>query len=323
MLNTGDKDRLVRYLLGELSAEERQSIEEQYFQDDKFFQELLFIEDDLIDEYVQGELSAEQRSKFESQVLSTPQGRRKVESSKALLSSVLEDVEVAEADGKEDRASWWQSLWRSVRGKNRVWQLSFAAVLLLLAVGCAWLTVANLRLRSQLALAERTAREHEHESLLLQEQLSEAQRQGQTDRQRVEELARQIEGQVRDVRKEVPQRQEGSRVFASYIFPFNPVRTTGQPDNPLVISAGQKDVFLQIDLGRTVYAGYRVSLQTAEGNEVWGRVFKRARRTASGNSLTVRLPAAIFVRQHYLLIVTPSNDQSESIVEHSFRVRKD
>lgn len=347
MQNIGDKDeRLVRYFLGELSAEERQSIEEQYFQDDKFFQEFLVIEGDLIDEYVRGELSAGERRKFESQVLSTPQGRQKVELSRALIRSLSEGAAKVVEDGTtEIHPTRWRSLWHRLWGKNRVWQLSFAVMTLLFIIGVAWLAVENRRLHTQLGLIRTSEQQKVRELQQLQEQAAAA-RQGQqqqetewraniqqlndalererAEREHAEELARQRLKQ--SLQQRATAGREPSTAIATYIFPFNSVRGTGQQGSPLVISAGQTTVRFRINLGRAAYPGYHISVQTVEGDEVWSQVVRKARHTTAGTSVTVNLPATIFTKRDYILIVTPSpaNGQAESLAEYSFRVvRKD
>ena len=60
-----NEDVLVRYLLGQLSEEEQEQIEEQYIGDGDFLDQLLVVEDDLIDDYVTGSLPAQDRLHFE------------------------------------------------------------------------------------------------------------------------------------------------------------------------------------------------------------------------------------------------------------------
>lgn len=347
MQNVGDKDeKMVRYLLGELSAEERQDVEEHYFQDDQLFEEFLTVEGELIDGYVQGELPVEVREKFEAQFLSTPAGRRKVELSRALMGAMLEEpVRVratqAEAETKaeaETRSPWWPSLWQSFRRRNMAWQLSFATVALFFVLGIAWLAVENMRLRSRLRGTEASLQQKEREVQQLQQQeaskqqqeaqlrtdvqqLNEALQQKQNELETAEQLARTLREEQR--RQALQTRgqtgTEASTSIATFILPFNLVRGTGQPSSTLTISPGQRAVRFQVDLGRATYPAYRLSLQTVEGAEVWAGVIKKARRSAAGTSISFILPTSIFNRQDYILAVTPST-QAESIAEYSFKV---
>jgi hypothetical protein len=53
MLNTVEQESMLRYLLGELSEEEQREIEERYFNDTEYFEGLVKLEENLIDEYTQ------------------------------------------------------------------------------------------------------------------------------------------------------------------------------------------------------------------------------------------------------------------------------
>jgi hypothetical protein len=352
--NVGDKDEvMVRYLLGELSAEERRAVEEQYFHDDQLFEEFLAAEGELIDGYVQGQLPEEVREKFEAQFLATPEGRRKVELSRAVMSAMLEEpaqVAAAHAEAEtateaEARPSWWQSLWQRGRSRNRVWQLSFAALALFFVLGVPWLAVENLRLRSRLRSTEASLQQKEREAQQLQEQeaaklrhqqqqeaqlrtdvqqLNEALERKQNELSEAEQLARTLR---EEQRRQAPQPRgstgsELSTSIATYVLPFNLVRGVGQQSDPLIISPGQRAVRFRVDLGRTDHPAYRISLQTVDGAEVWGGVIKKARRTAAGTSITFLLPTNIFNRQDYILTVTPPapEGQAESVADYSFKV---
>lgn len=342
MLNIDNKeDRLVRYLLGELSAEERENIEKQYFQNDTVFQDLLHIESDLIYDYLNGDLSSEQRVKFESQILSTPQGRRKVESSRGLLNSMPEKAaEVVQVE----KAPWWQSLAFPRWMQTGAWQS--AAVMLLLVIGAGWLGVEDIRLRSQLGTLKTSVQQNEQEVRRLQEQVASAQQQRQqeetawqssivklneelqsarADREKAEQVARQRENQLQQSLRQSPSGREPTTAIATYIFPFNSIRGASEQTEPLTLSKEHKAVRFRIDLGRTAFRAFHVSLQTVDGSEVW-QTIRQSRRTTTGNSITVNLPATVFTQQHYILVLTPSgaNNQTESFAEYSFRiVRKD
>ena len=64
-------EMLIKYLLGDLPEEERIQIEEKYFLDDDFFQQLLLVEDELVDSYVKNELTPSQMKLFKDNFLAT------------------------------------------------------------------------------------------------------------------------------------------------------------------------------------------------------------------------------------------------------------
>src|SRR5215469_4390779 len=72
-------DRLVQYLLGELSDEQRDQLETEYFVNSELHAELLALEDELIYAYIGGRLSPTQSASFERFFLQTPERRSRIE----------------------------------------------------------------------------------------------------------------------------------------------------------------------------------------------------------------------------------------------------
>src|SRR5689334_7978401 len=66
---------LRRYLLGELTTEERVSVEARLFLDDEYLSQLKAVEDELVDDYAYDELAESEREKVKARLLSEP-GRR-------------------------------------------------------------------------------------------------------------------------------------------------------------------------------------------------------------------------------------------------------
>ena len=69
---------MMRYLLGDVSDEERVQLEERYFVDDGVFEQLSALEDELIDDYIRGELAESQRKQFELHFLTSVERRQKL-----------------------------------------------------------------------------------------------------------------------------------------------------------------------------------------------------------------------------------------------------
>jgi hypothetical protein len=88
MSTPADRDRLVEYLLGDPSEEERLEIEQQYFKDDDAYEAVLAVENELAYDYAAGALSPVQRQRFEQRLLGTPEQRARVATARALLRRV-------------------------------------------------------------------------------------------------------------------------------------------------------------------------------------------------------------------------------------------
>ena len=76
-LNNHDQARIREYLLGRLSDEEEEKIEERLMVDDDLFEELEISKGELIEEYSAGELNQTDRKSFEDGYLASPEGRKR------------------------------------------------------------------------------------------------------------------------------------------------------------------------------------------------------------------------------------------------------
>jgi len=74
-LSNNDQIRVRDYLLGHLSDDEQEKIEERLMTDDEFFEELEISKDELVEEYRSGELAQNDRQWFVSHYLASPEGR--------------------------------------------------------------------------------------------------------------------------------------------------------------------------------------------------------------------------------------------------------
>ena len=75
-LNDHDEARIREYLLGHLSDEEQEKIEERLMTEDDLFQELEISKGELIEEYCAGELSQNEHEWFEQHYLASAEGKR-------------------------------------------------------------------------------------------------------------------------------------------------------------------------------------------------------------------------------------------------------
>src|SRR4051794_29764281 len=74
-LSNHDQAQLRAYLLGKLSDDEQQKIEERLMVEDELFDEFEVSKDELIEEYHAGDLAQNERRWFEENFLATSEGR--------------------------------------------------------------------------------------------------------------------------------------------------------------------------------------------------------------------------------------------------------
>src|SRR5579864_1164473 len=134
----GQKRRMVQYLFGELSADERAEFEDSYLKDSEVFQDLVEMENEMIDRYILGELPEAERERFERSFPSNPARRDMVETARSLLAYSAASENAMQPRTPERSAHPWY--------RGRGFQFAAATVLLGLIGGILWLAVTNHRL---------------------------------------------------------------------------------------------------------------------------------------------------------------------------------
>jgi hypothetical protein len=76
-LNKNDQTRIRGFLLGKLSEDEQQKIEERLMVEDDLFEELEVSKGELVEEYYANELSQPERQWFERNFLASPEGKER------------------------------------------------------------------------------------------------------------------------------------------------------------------------------------------------------------------------------------------------------
>lgn len=148
--NAGDKE-IRRYLLGGLDEEARQGVERRLLTEEDFFEELLFVEEELTDQYLNEELTADERRDFEAHFLSTPERRRKLRFAKALGRYVSENSPGARAGADAPTLAGRVRAFWGAQGRALRTAAAFAALVLM--VGAAWLALRTPAPRNFVALS--------------------------------------------------------------------------------------------------------------------------------------------------------------------------
>src|SRR5215467_13366971 len=86
--NVLDQKIMIQYLLGQLSEDERAAVEELFFENDTYFEQLSALEDDLIDDYARGRLSVDLQKGVQARLRSDVRWRQRVVFAEALAQKV-------------------------------------------------------------------------------------------------------------------------------------------------------------------------------------------------------------------------------------------
>jgi len=107
--NVFEDPYLVRYLVGDLSAEEADRLDQLSIAHDDFAWHLREIENDLVDSYVRSELNGETLARFKAFYMATARRRQKVQFAEGLRQLRATNITAAETAGKpsKPRVRFW------------------------------------------------------------------------------------------------------------------------------------------------------------------------------------------------------------------------
>lgn len=305
--------RLTRYLLGELSEEERIEVEDRYLSDGEFFDELAVAEDELIDDFVRAKLSRNERKLFEQNFLSSESRRQRVKSARALMK--FADTHAAAA-----RPSFWQRLRSVFSLDSPAMGLALVTGFMVLIVGGPLVVIQMSKLRSDLKglQSEQLAQNHRTEefkqALAQQKQQNEALNES-LDRERAERG--QLEQEVARLRE---QQQQVAPV--TLVLGFGEIeRSKGSSTEAtrLNVPRSAETIKLQLDLLKNEYENYLVVVEDAQQREIW-RGLLQSTKVAKGRAVVLRMPARIFTTGQYKLTLSGTKNYKGYEVISEFNV---
>jgi hypothetical protein len=301
MMSSADKQQfddqvLLRYLLGCLSEEEAERLDELSIADDAFAWRLNAVENDLVDAYVRGELSSGDLAGFKKSYLSSPKRMQKLEFAEALGSFDRETVTAgAQArpartapspEPKEESSKTWSPRrWFSVPRLALQWGFAGGAVAMLFVAS--YLLMENVQLRKQTIEAQgfrATVGQREQE---LQQELND---------QRVAnaEMAKQMDG-LRESQPSLDQLKTLSAVL------LPPTRGAGQIPT-LLVPPQTSLVVLVLALETDDFPIYRVGLRDPAANQIlWHSANLQPVSGAENKLISISFPTRLLRSQNYVI----------------------
>jgi hypothetical protein len=307
------EESLIGYLLGQLSEEEQTRVEEKYFEDEDWFEQLEVVEGELIDSYVRQKLSEADRRAFETCFLHSPERRHRVAFAQALQQFVEKK---SESKAPQENRYGGQSFWAFLGLKPLAWLPATVAMLLL---GCLWLVFDNGRLRNRLQEAQSSNGEVEKREQELEEKLRQ-------QRQEAEQLAQELERQRNN--PSTQQLSDGGLQTAlaqiiSFTLNASAVRSTGGIQR-LEMPAAIRTVRLTMN-----FAGYRkgeieATLKRVGGQDILQRARLKAPAKGASAQVTWALPAKSLDEADYIITLngTDENGAMMDLERYAFRVIK-
>lgn len=285
-LNSINEDLIRGYLLGDVSEEEREAIEERFFADDDFYQSLLVAEDDLIYDYLRGAMDQRERRLMEEQMATSPRRRQKV----ALVKELMQAAGAKESD---ERVSLWQHMCVFF-APVRALQLATAVMALALAFGGYFLLRQSRDLRVEMARLEQQ-RQQEREAASERER--ESARQIEEERAQTRELTGKLEREREEREKlaeEAKNRQIEERLSTQMLTLLQTTRDRADAER-IVINKNTSRIVVRLDLeGDSQYRSYRAEVRSSNGNLVWNQSAQSKRK-----AVAIQLPAGVLADGEY------------------------
>jgi hypothetical protein len=132
-------ERIVAYLLGELSEDESEQFEEECFAGEDWPEEVRAAEHNLVDAYLRYELTPEQRQHFERNYLTTEKRLKRVATAAALLGHVETLGGEKTSEQKRGGPTWINSFIAVWHRQSWALHAGLAVVVVAVVVGAVWL----------------------------------------------------------------------------------------------------------------------------------------------------------------------------------------
>ncbi|HLW55125.1 MAG TPA: hypothetical protein VKW06_20010 [Candidatus Angelobacter sp.] len=310
-----DERLLVRYLLGALSREETERLDELSIVDDDFAAQLNAAENDLVDAYVRKELSGGDLERFTTSYLSSPRRRRKVEFAETLRtfpSTARKPAPETQAIAIEEVApAPTPASFQASSPKRSSWgwgpRLAFAGFALALLVVAGYLWRENNGLRRELKDAQAG-----QGSVLQHQQQLEAENAQQ--RSANDDLRKQLE-EARQAKPNVDQLKTVAMVL--------PPPTRGAARIPvLTLGSGADLAILTLGLDTDDFRAYHAALKDPATNAVvWHSATLQSSPMGERKAVSLSFPASLLKSQNYVLELTgqSAKGRAELVASYPFR----
>jgi hypothetical protein len=296
---TEPRHAAIRFLLGEMSAEERERFEDQSINDDDLFQSVAETENDLIDLYAMGALSQSEQERLERSFLADPERRERLPFARALVALPPRETSTSV---REPSLSQNPPLIR-LRW-TRLAQPLAAAVLLGMVVGMSWLLFANHSLKVELQAA------HQQQATAVQEAAG--------LRQQIDALT----SELNTAGQHVSSGQDSvGQDSVSFTLSADASRGSGWTAR-LALPSTAAFAVLRLVFPADTFSSYHVFAETAAGKQVWQQEQAGSARIGAHNKeIVIAVPVEILKPGDYVLRVTAGNGhETEDVTAYSFRV---
>lgn len=332
-------DKLKKYLLRDpnFTEDEIGELEELLLDNERYFERMMLVEGELIEDFLRGALSANEVQRFKQYFLVTPERRDKLESVKSLALSYAESSKFVEANlefkqPKPAPVAWWKSILASLNSSNLFAGVAAAAVLIILSIGAIWwlsqsrdsliaTSPTNLSAQNVNTLKNSDQSEIVHN---IENEASTTPQPSSADTPLPRKTPQGVQT-PKQIEKPVPapvtkptENASSSVVFALF---SGVLRSEGNAVEGK-IKPGIKSVKLNLQLNlEKTYEDFLVVVEDSNGTEIARR--GKLKKVKNKELLTVEFPAENFKPDDYTVRLSgKTNSEYTSIARYSFRILK-
>jgi hypothetical protein len=298
---------MKQYLLGTASEEERQALEDLYFEDAELFDRLLELDDALLDGYLDDTLSTNERETFERTFEMHPRRRQRLLLVRDLAAKASK-ASVAAHRSLPHRVSAFRALesWLAIGA----WKWGLAAAVLVLAVSGAWLIREVTTLQADLEQAARAHAALQRDAAATRDELT-------RERERAAQLEAGDRSSPSVTRGGSPVTAPTSGIVALTLTPG--LRREGTLPT-VIVSQQTLLVRLQLLLPTAQFRRYRAVLQTTAGDERWIQTDVPPTRIGSRDAIRIDIPASALPVGQLVLALQGEDRGGVLVEEYHFRV---
>ena len=316
-----------RYLLGELSDDEKTRMEKAYFSDDSEFEAIELAEDELVDAYVRDQLAPDDNLRFKTKLLNSTRIKERVHFAEALAEKAdslipapsIEPAVLFQSPSTELKVRWWQQFF----GARPAFGIAMAALILVASVVLVsgWL---RLRNESQRLAADRAELQRQREGLnkfSAEQKISneETQAKLQRDKEQLAEDRKHFEESARAQRRELETRSILGTV-ASILLRAGSSRSPQDPQE-LTLRPETSTAELKLELLNSDYRSYAVTVKSTD-KVIYSKGALHPRKGKQGLSLIVLIPRSHLPPDDYVVELSGRTvfGQIDKMEGYQFRV---
>lgn len=354
-MNDKTDDLIHRFLLDEVSEEERSQVEERFLADNDFFEKVLSIEAALLDQYLLGQLTDEQRKRARTLFESSPGQRREVEFVSELIASLRatdsanrrtiattgepeSEETLSGVHPKEETISIDSEVASPARAfppvptgwKNsllpfnaRCW-LVVLTICLVMMSSILYLYTKKRSLEAQRIAAEQKSRESREKLLEEARRKAELSKQLESEKEKQRRTEEKVEEKTEE-KGELTARastRRPDRLTSILLTPTTFER--GGNSKALSLKATSRQIQFRLALDESqLYKRYSLQITTFDGRRVWSKDAVDASRIKKGQ-LALTLSTALLTDEDYRIELKGLSDNGEPVhvADYIFKVRR-